>query len=410
MEILASKAKAAYSAHSLQHLGVSLLLGLQNQRLNWFALISIVQIFISVSAVAASPQIELSVPHAPSVYRTEGSYALRSEIHLENTSEASFVLKRLQIRDAKRNFALATFSDGQLLKLVQPLDLAVTPKTDSGLQIMRGAKSVIYIDLPLVRDRRISVLEFRLEYDVVGARIKLLTTTLSARVNLVAPAVLGAPLGEGLWVAVHHAGWKRGHRRMFYHEEGIARLPGRYAIDFVGVDSNGLITHGNADRTSDAIGYGAHVIAVADARVVGMRDGVSETGSIAANGKHSADMASGNYVVLDIGQGRYAFYEHLQTGSILVRPGAPVRRGQALAKLGFSGDSNGPHLHFHVADGKTPLSSEGLPFVIAAFHQHGRYEDLGHMGQRRWQQSNRLVEYERPPENTVLEFEKPHDE
>ncbi len=63
------------------------------------------------------------------------------------------------------------------------------------------------------------------------------------------------------------------------------------------------------------------------------------------------ESASGNYVALDLGGGRFAFYEHLQQGSIMVKPGSGCTRGEVIAKLGSSGSTSiGPHLHFHVAD------------------------------------------------------------
>ena len=41
-------------------------------------------------------------------------------------------------------------------------------------------------------------------------------------------------------------------------------------------------------------------------------------------------------------------YDHFRTGSITVKPGQRVSRGQVLGKVGSAGRSSGPHLHFEV--------------------------------------------------------------
>jgi murein DD-endopeptidase MepM/ murein hydrolase activator NlpD len=71
--------------------------------------------------------------------------------------------------------------------------------------------------------------------------------------------------------------------------------------------------------------------------------------------------AAGNYIVLEHNAGEYSFYAHLMPGSLRVYGGEPVKRGQPLARLGHSGNSTEPHLHFHVIDGPDPLLSAGIP-------------------------------------------------
>lgn len=80
-----------------------------------------------------------------------------------------------------------------------------------------------------------------------------------------------------------------------------------------------------------------------------------------------------------------------------------------MASAGFTGDSTGPHLHFHVADGPVPLLAEGVPFEFEQFQVLGRYEDVSNMGKSRWSQvaSERpaLHTRERPAPNVVLTFD-----
>jgi murein DD-endopeptidase MepM/ murein hydrolase activator NlpD len=89
----------------------------------------------------------------------------------------------------------------------------------------------------------------------------------------------------------------------------------------------------------------------------------------------SLEMAPGNYVVVDIGEGRFAFYAHMQPGSLRVKPGDKVTTGQVLGLLGNSGNTDAPHLHFHIMDSASPLMSNGLPYVFTSFTGEGRATD-----------------------------------
>ncbi|HYO83907.1 MAG TPA: M23 family metallopeptidase, partial [Bryobacteraceae bacterium] len=85
----------------------------------------------------------------------------------------------------------------------------------------------------------------------------------------------------------------------------------------------------------------------------------------------SIDDVEGNYVVLDVGDGRFVTYAHLIPGSLTVKRGDRVRAGQVLGKIGNSGNSSGPHLHFQVATGPGVLRGDGVPFVFDSFY-HAR--------------------------------------
>jgi murein DD-endopeptidase MepM/ murein hydrolase activator NlpD len=85
--------------------------------------------------------------------------------------------------------------------------------------------------------------------------------------------------------------------------------------------------------------------------------------------------AGGNYAVVNIGHGRYAFYAHMQPGSLKVKVGDTVKTGQVLGLLGNTGNTDGAHLHFHIMDGPSPLLSNGLPFVFTTFTGEGVVTD-----------------------------------
>ena len=75
----------------------------------------------------------------------------------------------------------------------------------------------------------------------------------------------------------------------------------------------------------------------------------------------------GNLGILSLRHGHYAFYAHRQPGSIRVKPGDRVRRGQVLGLLGNSGNSDAPHRHFQISNGDSWLASEGVPFLFDSF-------------------------------------------
>jgi murein DD-endopeptidase MepM/ murein hydrolase activator NlpD len=210
-----------------------------------------------------------------------------------------------------------------------------------------------------------------------------------------AVATLGPPLGGGPWVAIYDPLLKGGHRTAIYTVDGRARIPGRFAIDFIALPP--------ANRN----GFGSDVLAVADGTVVAALDDTPDDTPKPV----PLEIASGNYVAIDLGDGRFAFYEHLQRGSVSVKTGERVSRGQVIARLGSSGSTSiGPHLHFHVADAKSLLAAEGVPFVFRQFAHLGGFASIdalvnGAKGEKpSLTADERRIELERPAPNSVVRF------
>jgi murein DD-endopeptidase len=188
------------------------------------------------------------------------------------------------------------------------------------------------------------------------------------------PAVaLGAPLRGDGWVALNGLGAPSHHRLSFLPRGGKAVVPQRYAIDWVRLGADGKLFHDNQGENKNYYGYGAEALAVADATVDEVRDGLPEMSPFASGkpGSVSFENATGNYVVLNLGAGRFALYAHLQPGSLRVKKGQRVRAGQVVGLVGSSGSSGFPHLHFHIVDANHPLFADGLPYVFHSFVVQG---------------------------------------
>jgi hypothetical protein len=252
--------------------------------------------------------------------------------------------------------------------------------------IAPGQRAVVYVEIELTDGETPRSLEHLVSFHAIGEGERLGAALRGERVEIRAepPVVLAPPLRGGPWVAIHNATWERGHRRVIYTVEGRARIPGRFAIDFIKLDADGRTARGDADRVANWYGYGADILAVADAVVVGAFDDLPESATLSGHRNDPREVAAGAYITLDLGDGRYAFYEHLRPGSVRVKPGDRVRRGQTIATLGFTGHTTGPHLHFHVADANSALGAEGLPFVFERFEVLGVLDDFAQLGKAPW--------------------------
>ncbi|MGE4350533.1 MAG: M23 family metallopeptidase, partial [Candidatus Berkiella sp.] len=85
---------------------------------------------------------------------------------------------------------------------------------------------------------------------------------------------------------------------------------------------------------------------------------------------------NGTYVLLDICGGNYADYSHIKPGSVQVKKGQALKKGQVIGKVGNTGNSSAPHLHFHIIDSTSPLGSNGVPFVFEDLTVIGNAKDV----------------------------------
>jgi murein DD-endopeptidase MepM/ murein hydrolase activator NlpD len=126
--------------------------------------------------------------------------------------------------------------------------------------------------------------------------------------------------------------------------------------------------HGDPKDNGNYLCFGADALAVGDGVVVEVKDGIPENiPNQTPVVPITLDTVAGNHINLDLGGGVYAMYAHLQPGSLRVKVGDKVKRGQVLALVGNTGNSTEPHLHFQLMNGNSPLGSDGLPYALSGF-------------------------------------------
>jgi murein DD-endopeptidase MepM/ murein hydrolase activator NlpD len=176
---------------------------------------------------------------------------------------------------------------------------------------------------------------------------------------------------RGVWYVGYGASFHTGHRWA---------VPEEFALDIAKVGESGLSHKGDGTRFDDYYAYGADVLAAADGRVTSVANDQQEDPSAMQRPNETQEAyfarlqkeqgerlakgltaITGNYVMIDHGKNEYSLYAHLQPGSVGIRVGDQVKAGDVIGKLGSSGNSTEPHLHFHVCDKPDPLMCAGIP-------------------------------------------------
>ena len=358
---------------------------------------------------AAIP-VDLSVKFAPHPVLAEGQRHIIYELHLSNYGKLDLTVRHVEVVDATSGIVLASYAGDELLGIISRPG---TPGLADRRTIGPGLHAVAFIDIIAASSSRApSTIRNRVTFDPVvppNGPLQSVVVGPPVTVDRTSPVVLGPPLEGSGWLASHGLSNLSSHRRTLLAIDGSARIAQRFAIDWTRIGPDGQVFRGDPSKNENWTPYGASVLAVADGRVVTIQDGVPENDPTSDTKAVAITLTTvgGNYLILDIGHNRYAFYAHLKPGSFVVKEGARVKRGQKLAQLGNSGQSDAPHLHLHIMDAPSPLASEGLPLVFGSFELLGHVPSLSVLTNGTgWKPAGipSLRTNEMPIENAVVAF------
>jgi hypothetical protein len=192
--------------------------------------------------------------------------------------------------------------------------------------------------------------------------------------------VIKPPLAGNGWLVTTACCGPNPHRDLRLAIDGRRIETGEtFAVDWGRLKGNRLF-EGNGSTNEQFFGFGADVLAVADGTVVFTQDGEPEQTPGEATLAEKQSQIGGNKVILQIAPKVFAAYEHLQPGSLTVKVGDKVKAGAALAKLGNTGPSTGPHLHFGLLDRPDVFTGRALPFVFDRYTLAGTVDIANSQG------------------------------
>jgi hypothetical protein len=183
--------------------------------------------------------------------------------------------------------------------------------------------------------------------------------------------VLKPPVKGDGWIVSNGCCKPNLHRDLRIAIDGVRiETPETFAIDWAEV-KNGRIFDGDGSKNEQHYAFEQDVLAVADGTVVSIQDGKPETTPNRSMVPDTKEDYGGNHVILQVAPNVFALYVHLHTGSVAVKVGDVVKAGAPLAKIGNTGPSLGPHLHFSLSNKPDLVSGRALPFVFDSFAMVG---------------------------------------
>lgn len=134
----------------------------------------------------------------------------------------------------------------------------------------------------------------------------------------------------------------------------------RYAYDFE-IRRNNLPYHEDYTKCENYYSYKKNIIAPSDGWIVDIKDEYDDTRILKDRSVIcDVDDLRGNYIMIKHKNNEYSLIAHILKNSFKVKIGDLVKEGQVIAKVGNSGNTEGPHIHFQVQKGNDFNNSQGL--------------------------------------------------
>ncbi len=313
---------------------------------------------------------------------SDGMLHVAYALMLTNSFDRAAAIKSVDVlsdRSGQKADAVShvvTIDNQNITGLVRPFSRTpVFTSADFSTILAAGEAGVVYVDL-VFKDA--NHLPFTLTHRITaqtgeGESVHTYEATEHPRrINCEPVPIISAPL--------HGKGWVNGngccgiigpHRFVLNSINGELHATEEFAIDWIRLGDDGRAFHDDPRNVHNWYDYDTPVTAASAGRVVGVLNDVKDE----IPGKSPIELPlneiAGNHVIVKLGDGLYVEYDHLVPGSAAVAIGDIVQKGQVLGRLGNSGNSDAPHLHFQIMSRPSTLDGWAVPFVFDSMRLQG---------------------------------------
>lgn len=338
----------------------------QNNKKDWRhmkKMKQILMVFCFIPIYCTYGQLKVNIPFPVQVYHGNNLKSIVYELHLVDS------LKR------PVQFISFTIRAGNKVLLKDSICDILPKQTDTNRYV-----KYIWIRVDSVPKLLINTIQYKIDG-------KIYEFSKNIEIKEVPLLSIGLPVKRGIWYMegpdnYDHRNFATPTKSQFDSVQNGYKLGycnQRFAIDFDKVGDNGLLYKNDGTKNSDYYCFQEDLIAVADGIVVAVKDSIPDNPHPPNVEKFTKRGAgTGNLVLLDIGNDILVMYAHCLMYSIKVHVGDTIKKGDFIAKIGNSGNSAGPHLHFHLSKPDFPkvkrtdiigmfVASEGISYVFDSY-------------------------------------------
>ncbi len=335
--------------------------------------LTVAAVFALVSAASAAESDRLSAILAMPIHE---AHVIRGDDGMDHVEYEILVVSVFPEPVTLSSVAVLDPAGKELMR-IEGDDLAAATQTlfskTPGAVIPASAAVSVDVDLILPPDTAPAQVSHKITYALIpDSVVAPMITSPEVHAPEVAidrqPAIVIKPplKGDG-WLSTNACCTPNIHRDLRLAFNGNRIVTGEtFAIDY-GLVRGDRNYDGDGTKNEQHYAFDQDVLAVADGTVVFVNDGLPDETPFTFMVPTSITDYGGNQVILEIAPNVFALYVHLRPGSLKVKVGDTVKVGTPLAKLGNSGPSSGPHLHFGLGDKPSLVYSRSLPFVFDRF-------------------------------------------